>query len=82
LAENQVIVPMSLKSILATNNLVGIRILAEINDEVIKKLESSVREIGTLPILSKMNEQEKIELFGPIYALCPDKFKFTVGDKM
>jgi hypothetical protein len=29
-----------------------------------------------------MNEQEKIELFGPIYALCPDKFKFTVGDKM
>jgi hypothetical protein len=47
LAENQVIVPMSLKSILAMNNLVGIRVLAEINDEVIKKLESSVREIGT-----------------------------------
>jgi hypothetical protein len=29
-----------------------------------------------------MNQQEKIELFGPIYALCPDKFKFTVDDKI
>ncbi len=90
MTENQVIVPMNLKYILATNNLVGIRVLAEIKEEVIKELESSVREIGTLAIwqayikhiYQAMTEQEKVKLFGPIYALCPDKFKFTVGDKM
>ena len=36
LKENQVIVPLNLKHILSMNNLVGIRVMAEINDEVIK----------------------------------------------
>ena len=82
LKENQVIVPLNLKHILSMNNLVGIRVMAEINDEVIKELESCVREMGNLDITSKMNEEDKVKLFGPIYTLCPDKFKFSVGDKM
>ncbi|KZR96819.1 Uncharacterized protein APZ42_008629, partial [Daphnia magna] len=82
LKENQVIVPLNLKHILSTNNLVGIRVMAEINDEVIKELESSVREMGNVDIASKMSEEDKVKLFGPIYKLCPDKFKFSIGDKM
>ncbi|XP_045023269.1 uncharacterized protein LOC116918643 isoform X2 [Daphnia magna] len=59
LKENQVIVPLNLKHILSTNNLVGIRVMAEINDEVIKELESSVREMGNVDIASKMSEEDK-----------------------
>ncbi|KAK4004411.1 hypothetical protein OUZ56_006144 [Daphnia magna] len=59
LKENQVIVPLNLKHILSTNNLVGIRVMAEINDEVIEELESSVREMGNVDIASKMSEEDK-----------------------
>lgn len=82
LKQNLVVVPANLKYVRVPNNLVGIRVLAEINEEVISELECCVRDLGTLAFFRQITHREKVILFGLVFVLSSPNFKFPVWGKI
>ena len=80
LEENSVVIPQHIKNILSQMGFFGLRAFSKLNHNDLKEIENGVRSILANNAQS-MTPQEKLDMFGIIFASKPDQFQFLAGDR-
>lgn len=81
LLANKVVVPESLKKILRDLEFNGIRALTRVYESS-RQIEEYIRDVlGHEDVLAILIDEEKEQIFGPIFSRCPKKFKLSPGHK-